>query len=219
LVRSQSLAQKQLPYLPTLLFVIMNDSPENKDSNLSRKELIKIECEEIKKLIPPKGVSIEERSCLNKTIREKLPLADIVTLGYLYACHNHDLSAGEIERRLNSGVESDLEGLLALQLQMSDIPAEHWVAKRLTRLREKIHENIVKHAKNYAQQEIIYCAETYRSTILERTRVFEHIIGYREDQDEIVKTLRSHGVYSHLDRLDKDKLDYYRAEYKRLSLK
>ncbi len=169
--------------------------PSYKEPKIMHKDLILAEFHEIKKLIPPKGISREKRAGLNSIIRRKLPLLDIRALGLLYTTCDHDLSAREIEKRLDVDSIDNLGDLLGLCSDLNTFGPEGINTKRRCRLTVKIFDNLGKRAESFNPEDIVNYAEKYKSDIIEQDLlVFERIISKRNDRDEIVKILESRGT-------------------------
>ncbi len=159
---------------------------------------VQLEYEEIKGLIPPKGISVEERAKLNSIIREKLPNLNIRTLGLLFHHCNHDLSAREIEKRLDAKKDDSLGDLLFLYRNMAEIPGMTF-PKRAGKLMEKIFKNLTEQVESFDQKNIVSCVEEHGSSSMPtRNDILAEMVGRRSDHDEIIEKLKSHGIYNDL---------------------
>ncbi len=172
----------------------MTDNPENKrvfsPFYKEARKLAWAEFREIKGLIPLRGTSLEERTRRNTIIREKLPSLSMETLSLLFKEFDHDLSAREIETRLNKDL-SNLEDLLLLGCNLGHT----YTAKRCRRLTVKMQESLIRRAENFDPEEIIARAEEYDEEIIMRLNIFEQIISQRSDRNVIIEKLKSRGLY------------------------
>lgn len=149
-----------------------------------------LEVAEISKLLPPKGLSAEQRRGINSVVRDRLGKASDIALVWL--ARGHDLSFRELRSRLKDGRVVQPQALFEIMMPVPDQRIDYFNDKMFT----LAYKLALTQAPDMEGKDLVQaCARFITSGNLRDSDWFEDILARRADVNSILdQALTEEGV-------------------------